>query len=885
MTSLAASARSRDLPSPLFWAALAFGAGIAIARYAWRPPLWWLAPAIVVAACVLALVQRHARTAWICALALFVALGALAFAGRAASEHLPPLDALDDHEVVALAHIVRVQPAMTGAPRTSFDVETESLTELLPGGEREEPQNIHTGVRVSVYSRENFAAALSEEEDDEGAAELDATPDFHYGERVELTGRLRLPRNFGNSGAFDYRGYLLDRGIAAQLAVRSDQVQRLAGDGGSRAGRWRSVIRQSLLRHIAMLWRPADAALLSAMLVSERSLLERGTRIDFQRSGIYHLLVVAGLHLGIIAFFVYALARRARFGMLAATCVTIAVACGYAWLADDGTPIWRATLMLAAYLLTRWLYRDRAALNAVGGAALALLLADPRALFDASFQLSFLAVFGIVAFALPLIEWTSAPYRRALHTLDALPLDLRLAPKQAQFRLDVRLIAHRVAVFVPRSIASALRSSPPRVATVAVSACLRGAFRLFELVLLSAVLQLILAAPMAFYFHRAVTLGVPANLLAVPAAGLLLPTGLVAIALSYMGHALAMLPAALASGLLRWVVGSVRWLAAGRLADIRVATPSMLSLIGMAGLVALAALLMRAGRKRAFAGTFLLVVTAIWTAVPQQRPALGRLEFTAIDVGQGDSLLLITPRGQTLLIDGGGPMGPFASDFDYGEEVVSAYLWSRGIARLDAVALTHAHQDHIGGLRAVVANFHPRELWIGRNPDVPAVRALLDQAARDGIHVVSRLQGESFDFGGAKVEVLAPAQDWQPAARPRNNDSLALRVSLGATAVLLPGDAERALERQLAGEPVSAAVLKVAHHGSNTSSTPQFLAAVRPQFAVISDGARNPFGHPRPAVLERLALAHAVTYRTDTMGAVTFILDGHSVSVTPQSLR
>jgi competence protein ComEC len=257
------------------------------------------------------------------------------------------------------------------------------------------------------------------------------------------------------------------------------------------------------------------------------------------------------------------------------------------------------------------------------------------------------------------------------------------------------------------------------------------------------------------------------------------------------------------------------------------------------------------------------------------------LEVTAIDVGQGDSLLLVTPDGHTLLVDAGGPVGgPRTEDpqFDIGEEVVSQYLWSRHIRGLDAVALTHAHSDHMGGMPAILKNFHPKVLRVGNNPMIPEYRALLALAAQEKIPVERMSAGERFVFGGIHVRILAPAATYHPGARATNDDSLVMRVRYENTAALLEGDAEAPVEEQMvATEPLAAGLLKVGHHGSNTSTTPSFLAAVHPQFALISAGRHNPFGHPRVSVLDELGAAHVRVYRTDTLGLSSFLLNGTTI--------
>ena len=236
-----------------------------------------------------------------------------------------------------------------------------------------------------------------------------------------------------------------------------------------------------------------------------------------------------------------------------------------------------------------------------------------------------------------------------------------------------------------------------------------------------------------------------------------------------------------------------------------------------------------------------------------------------------------------MLVDGGGFGGgprQAPQDFDIGEEVVSPVLWSRGIRHLDVVALSHAHSDHMGGLPSVLRNFRPDELWVGNNPPVAAYNALLDEARAccgvQGAHRCERATARR--LGSAQIHVLAPFANYQPGAEPGNNDSLVLHVSYRATSVLLEGDAEAPIEEgMLAEQGLESTLLKVGHHGSVTSTRPEFLARVAPQWAVISCGLHNRYGHPREEVLAELQASHVRTFSTDINGASCFELDGSNV--------
>jgi competence protein ComEC len=715
-------------------------------------------------------------------------------------------------------------------------------------------------------------------------------PDLHAGDEIAVLTQAKRPQVFRDDGAFDRRAYLASQDIDLVATLRAAELVDHISSGQPTAAALLARARRRLRDEIDTLFsaKPEAAGVLRAMLLGDRSFVDRDEATDFQKTGVFHVLVVAGIHVGALAAFLFWAGRKLRFSPLWTIVFTLTLLAAYVALVEQRPPVLRAALTAAAVMFGGLFYRRLDLLNSTAIAALLVLVARPLALRDSSFQLTFVALGYIAGVALPWLARTVQPYVRALHGWRDVTRDVAHEPHVIQFRIDLRATASWIAGRVPQWL--------ERTAENALAGGIALSFRVWELQVISMVLQIGMLPLMARNFHR-ITLAAPlVNFAAVPLTSVVVPLGFLTLGSGLLFPAVGRIlawPLAWATAALLHVV---QWFAHFPRWSYRIPGPPLWLLltffiVGM--LLAAAMRLVYPSQRRVsmalcagLAACSLLV--ALFPFAPKSSP--GKLEVTILDVGQGDSLFVVSPHGKTLLIDGGGAFGGFPGreehgGIDPGEEAVSPYLWSRGYTKLDVVALTHAHQDHLGGLIAVLENFRVGQLWLGREVTSPVLAKLEELARAKRIPIEHEIRGKTFAWDGVEGEFFWPdAPSTEAASAAKNNDSLVLRLRYGNRTILLPGDAEKEAERSILAEhdeaSLQADVLKVGHHGSKNSTMPDFLAAVRPRVAIISAGEENPYGHPSPELLERLEAAQVRILRTDRDGAIHLLTDGDRVDVT-----
>ena len=647
-------------------------------------------------------------------------------------------------------------------------------------------------------------------------------PAYDYGAVLELTAHLETPPRLDS---FDYREYLARRGVHSQ-ALFPEQARVIGADAGSDLTGLLIETRRPLGEALERALPEPESALARGILLGQRAAIPPDLSDDLNRAGISHLVAISGQNVAIVAGVLVA-SLSWWLGRRPATAVAIALVLLYAVFVGASPSVMRAALMATVMLGATLAGRPGSALGAVALTAAILVAWRPLIVDDVSFQLSFAATLGIV-----------------------------LAAKRIQDILEPRLsrLPGWLGVFLTENAAITTAAS------LAVLPVIAGSFGRLSIVSL------------------------PANLLAAPVFVLALGASFLAAIAGTIHEELGLLVGQIAYLPLTYLVRLGRFAADLPLASVELEGFGFSEVFLTYGLLALAWLVLRSrplpdietARPRplrpAIAISAALAVAAllIWGSV--LRPQDGRLQVTVLDVGQGDAILIETPAGHRILVDGG-PSGARITQ-------ALGRVLPPSVRSIDLLVLTHAQEDHVAGLVEVLQRYDVGAVLAGLLLGKTAVyRAWLDEIERTGVPTSTAEAGQTMELGGgAFFEVLAPASRLLTGTEDDlNNNSVVLRLVYGQVSFLLTGDLAAEGEIALLETPfdLRATVLKVGHHGSDGSTKAAFLNAVSPAVAVISAGAENTFGHPSPTT--RLRLAGVPMLRTDENGDVRFETDGASL--------
>ena len=709
---------------------------------------------------------------------------------------------------------------------------------------------------------------------------------LRYGDLIRAPVRFEKPMAYRNPGSFNFRWWLeAINDISWEGSIRSPlAVQKLAGSQVSRFSMLVVGARAGLLRGIDRLypsWSPEGrvGAVLKAVLLGDRSSLDSDTVENFRQSGLYHLLVISGLHVGLLAAVLLFFLHFFRVGESWKVAGVLLFLGTYALLVEQRAPTLRATLMITAYLVARYLYRDRAALNAVGLAALVLLIYRPAWLFEAGFDLSFSAALLIVALAIPILGRTTVPYRRALVSLGRVDRDSSLAPRAGQFRLDLRATIGWFKAKVP------FLAGHPVFCEQVVTVPLRICLWTVDLVLFSAILQVGLFMPMAETFHRITIIGIGLNGLAFPLMTVLIALAVPTVLLAATVPVLAVLPGKLLFWVTSALLGVTEFRGAPSWMSYRVPGPPDWIAVGFALAVVAVALTLERSPRLYWGSAAAFTLFAGLVIIYPFSPTLprGRLEVTALDCGRGQAIFSVLPDGTTLLLDAGGRehFGPDIGRWNPGEEIVSPYLWSRGVKKIDIAVLGEGSDENIRAMEAILRNFRVRELWHSPQVSNRDYLALIEAARTRGVRVREVAAGD--DKGGeeAGIQVLWPSLAQLPERLPFSDRALVLRIAYKYGGVLLRGHTDDRIDPMLAnsGDTLSSAVLETARPLSEILSQKDFLAWVNPAMVLETGGYSDGRTGEISLRLQNPGSPRAPVFQTADDGAVTVDIMKSSLAV------
>jgi len=828
---------------------------------------------------------------------------------------------------VAVSHIENQPPDLNRIKRM-FDHgllaanEPAELTAVVQGQPESAPEGFYLNVKAeSVRSRLGDRVAtgtvlLFANESDAQARNRYEALELRHGARIRVLTVLSRDDEYRNPGVLPFTEYLDRKDFDATGVIKSPLlIERLDDAAVFLPLAWLYEWREGLEKHFDRQFSRETAGVLDAVLLGNRYKVSREVADRFRAGGTFHVLVIAGLHISFIAGVIFLLMRRLTRNRIVQFSCAVSFLFAYSIAVGAQAPVMRAALVFSLGIFAPIVWRRANLLNVIAGAALALLVWRPNDLFDPSFQLTFLSVISIVAIAVPIMtRMQQVGSWRPTHETPYPPTCSRwfrvsseaLFWGEGAWKADMAASNVRYRLFKTPAAAELERWRLQRFLRFAMAA-----------VVVSASVQVGMLPVLIIYFHRVSFASLLLNIFVGAAMAIVAFSALLALIVAQVSA-----PAAIP---FVWLAEKIEWLmvhavdpfnrlgvAAIRLPHYRGWATAVYVLYFLALSILCFAfaqwnplrLDMIAGRRKSLSRAHTRIATATFgllLAIILLHPltasrADGKLHVEFLDVGQGDCALVTMPDGTTLMIDGGGrpnidwntsddsdAEASFERDTrSIGEGIVSEYLWSRGLDRVDYILPTHADADHIDGLNDVARNFRVRGAIVARTPSDDPEYARFARTMKDaGVPIEKVGAGDVLHFGNVTLDVVWPLASNDPNAPYRNNDGLVLRLRYGDKSFIFMADVEKETEAALLKLPaeLQADVVKVGHHGSRTSSIEPFVSATHPSLAIISVGRTSIFGHPNKEVVERWRANGASVMTTGENGTISIISDGTNLEV------
>jgi competence protein ComEC len=770
----------------------------------------------------------------------------------------------------------------------------------------------YKGKSVEVFGNIRLFTPIADENVNREYRELD----LQYGSRILTACEMKREDNFRNPGINSRKEILDQQQIDATCTLKSPLlIEKLSDSEGFSPIATAYRFRQSIIQEFRNSFNQKTSSVLIASLLGNKYFLDKDTADVFREGGTFHVLVISGLHITFIGGLLLLIIRiftKNRIIQFVFACVVL---WAYAIAVGAEVPVSRASLMFTILLFPFMINRKGTLLNSLGASALVLLIWRPEDLFSQSFHLTIVSVTSLISMAFPLIEKLRAIGNWSPKAETPFP------PNVPEFlKRSCEMVYWRENVWerdVKRQIWTAKLFKSPYFPNLATRGLQNSIRYISEGLIVSLVVQIWLLPILIVYFNRLSLFSIVLNLWVGTNIAIESFAAIFAVIVSQVSVSLSA-PFTRLAELLNWTLLSIPQILidldlASRRFPVYSGNFKVIYFVYYIPLIFItfylnswnpfavvqkaSADVLKPSIAKILSISFVLCALLIIFHPLSAPLADGRLQLDFLDVGQGDSALITFPNGETMLVDGGGRMNfnrmqtkdddgrdveVFEPDTQsIGEAVVSKFLWERGYSEVDYILATHADADHIQGLADVADNFSVKAVFFGRAPMGDEEFAkLYSVLTKRSIPAGFVGLGDNFNIGGVMIEVLAPEHDETPSAISDNNHSVVLRLILGNRKFLMTGDIEKETEKFLVSDSsIKSDVVKVPHHGSRTSSIPEFISATKAIYAIIPVGRTSPFGHPHKEVVERWIKSGAKVMTTGEKGTISISTNGIDLKI------
>lgn len=634
---------------------------------------------------------------------------------------------------------------------------------------------------------------------------------LEYGDKLQISGEYQEPNKARNYKGFDYKNYLKINKIYG--IIRVDLYTNIIIKHQKNLSNFKLLIhkiREKLKENIQELLTKETYALGIGILIGDNSRINEKIVEDFKNSNLSHMLAVSGAHINYVVLTVSILFTKKRAGIKAQRVVTIMMMLFFMELTQMTSSIVRAGISCIIYMLASLLYRKADVINAMAISTLLILLNNPFKLFDIGFQLSYAGTLGIILFC-----------------------------KLINIPIKNKLLKY-----------------------------LKGS------IIISISANIFIIPIMMYQFNTISLTFILSNLLAGPLLGISIILEIIVLLISFMSINIAAIPAKVLNILLILIINIANWFSNIEISKIYVITPPIISIVAYY-LICAAIILKKKNRK-------IIVIIMLTVLIINLFPTPKKLRINFIDVGQGDSILIRTETNKVILIDSGGSTA--SSSFDVGNKVLLPYLLDRRIKKIDFIIVSHFDADHCQAFETVIDNINVRKVVVCKQSMITQEYLnIINKCKKKNIKIIVVERGDKLKIDKrTEFEILHPGERFLDDGKGGLNANAIVckmnyKLNNGKTfSILFTGDIEVEAEKELEqvyGKKLKADILKVAHHGSKTSSREEFIKLVSPKIALIGVGENNKFGHPADITLERLEKENVKVYRTDQMGEVSITIN------------